>query len=83
MPVLYRHKWIYLESKAAVSMLQGRPQSLITLEGPLLEESACVLNVAGRIEFRVCPDTTIKQVTGKKQHFHGLLLQYIMYRPVQ
>lgn len=82
MPVLYRHKWIYLESKADVSMLQGRPQLFITQEGPILEESACVLNVAGRVEFRVCPVTRIRQVTDKK-HFHGISHQYIMYRHMQ
>lgn len=34
MPELYRHtSWIYLESLAGVSMLQGRPQSFTTVEG--------------------------------------------------
>lgn len=37
MPELYRHtSWIYLESIAGVSMLQGRPQSFTTVEGPPL-----------------------------------------------
>lgn len=34
MPEPFRHtSWIYLASLAGVSMLQGRPQSLTTLEG--------------------------------------------------
>lgn len=37
MPELYRHtSWIYLESIAGVSMLQGRPQSFTTVEEPPL-----------------------------------------------
>lgn len=37
MPEFFRHtSWIYLESLAGVSMLQGRPQLFTTLEGPAL-----------------------------------------------
>lgn len=62
MPALYRHKWIYLESKAGVSMLTGQTT---VIHNTVLEESACVLNVVNRIEFRVCHVTKIMQVIGK------------------
>lgn len=55
---LFRHTcWIYLETVAGVSMLQGQPQLFTTLQGPVLlcdhakGEWICVRMVWGKIKF--------------------------------
>ena len=62
MPEPFRHtSWIYLASLAGVSMLQGRPQSLTTLEGASaglrsVKRGVCVVCVCRLVRYRI--DTT-------------------------